>query len=203
MLPEHTAALQFDDMWEDGWYGVNTRWWTDLHNYDDVKSVCVLLFGVGTGQEGVYSLQRWTDDGLPHDTVLAFASPRDAERYAAMLEEEMGRMAVVEPISPPDLKGFCFEAGFDIRVVDSSAVMLGLFSPPNQTVDVTDWERASRLREGAFSVLSPEEAEACMLVDADVDTMVDMSSTSVSQIPRSGTYMDQVRNCLETLYKKE
>ena len=36
-----------------------------------------------------------------------------------MLEEEMGRMAVVEPISPPDLKSFCQEAGFDIRVVDS------------------------------------------------------------------------------------
>jgi hypothetical protein len=52
----------------------------------------------------------------------------------------------VEPINPRDLQGFCAQAGFDSRVVDRSAVTLGLFQPPQQTVDVTDWERASALR---------------------------------------------------------
>jgi hypothetical protein len=52
----------------------------------------------------------------------------------------------VEPINPRDLQGFCAQAGFDSRVVDRSAVTLGLFQPPQHTVDVTDWERASALR---------------------------------------------------------
>jgi hypothetical protein len=52
----------------------------------------------------------------------------------------------VEPISPCDLQGLCAQAGFDSRVVDHSAVTLGLFHPPQQMVNVTDWERIARLR---------------------------------------------------------
>jgi hypothetical protein len=66
-----------------------------------LECVSVLLFGAGTGQTGVYSLQQWTeeedgaDGGLPHDTVLAFESPSDAEQYAKLLERQMGRRAQV------------------------------------------------------------------------------------------------------------
>eukprot|EP00976_Prorocentrum_cordatum_P069912 1179735-Prorocentrum_minimum.AAC.3 len=64
---------------ETGWVGVNTNWWGEM-NTCDTDEVYILLFGVGTGQEGVYSLQRLNEDGLPKDTVLAFAAQRDAER---------------------------------------------------------------------------------------------------------------------------
>eukprot|EP00976_Prorocentrum_cordatum_P069913 1179735-Prorocentrum_minimum.AAC.4 len=67
-------------------------------------------------------------------------------RYAALLEDEMGQHAYVETIYTSELQEFCVEAGFEVRVVDNSAVILGFFRPPQQTVDVTDWERAVRLR---------------------------------------------------------
>ena len=65
---------------ENGWFGVNTNWWGEMSTYGSSDTVYILLFGVGTGQEGVYSLQRLTADGLPMDTVLAFAAERDAIR---------------------------------------------------------------------------------------------------------------------------
>lgn len=145
----------------DGWSdGSTPLYWASLEQFMHLECVSVLLFGAGTGQTGVYSLQQWTeeedgaDGGLPHDTVLAFESPSDAEQYAKLLERQMGRRAQVEPINPRDLQGFCAQAGFDSRVVDRSAVTLGLFQPPQQTVDVTDWERASALRAGRYSVLA-------------------------------------------------
>jgi len=147
---EHLAAES--KATETGWYGVNTNWWGEMSTYDTADEVYILLFGVGTGQEGVYSLQRLTADGLPMDTVLAFAAQRDAERYAALLEDEMGQHAYVETIYTAELEDFCLEAGFEVRVVDNSAVVLGFFRPPQQTVDVTDWERAVRLRAGMFTV---------------------------------------------------
>lgn len=44
----------------------------------------VILFGVGkTDTEGVYSLRAVTgNEGLPVDTIIAFESSEDAERFA-------------------------------------------------------------------------------------------------------------------------
>jgi len=144
----------------DEWGGMDTLWWTELDVYKNAPCVYVLLFGVGTTQEGVYSLQRRTNEGLPEDTVLAFATKADADCYAALLQAEMGRVAHAEALIPEDLEEFCQGAGFQCRVVGQSAVTLGLFTPPKYTVEMTDWERASRLRKGLWSVLGDEAENA-------------------------------------------
>jgi hypothetical protein len=64
----------------------------------------------------------------------------------------MAQQAHVETILPSELMEFCAESGFEVRVVDYSAVLLGFFRPPKQTVEVTDWERAVRLRAGLWSM---------------------------------------------------
>jgi hypothetical protein len=74
------AFVSDAECWEAGWYGVNTNWWDELKTYDNKDEVFILLFGIGTGQEGVYSLQRISEEGLPLDTVLAFATQRDADK---------------------------------------------------------------------------------------------------------------------------
>jgi len=206
--PEMSAEelLRFTDPWKDQWRGMNTSWWSEISRYAAHEQVFVLLFGVGSGNEGVYSLQRWTEDGLPHDTVLAFASKQDAERYASLLELEMDRVAAVESISPANLVEFCRDSEFDLRVVDNRAVVLGLFLPPNQSTEVTDWERASRLRSGVWSVL--EDVGRTNYGESSwaySDTLEGTRNTfdEVSEIFNSDYNTKQDRDFLEKMFRKE
>jgi len=184
------AFVSDAECWEAGWYGVNTNWWDELKTYDNKDEVFILLFGAGTGQEGVYSLQRISEEGLPLDTVLAFATQRDAEKYAALLEDEMAQQAHVETILPSELREFCAESGFEVRVVDYSAVLLGFFRPPKQTVEVTDWERAVRLRAGLWS----------MCDEPFVGKQVEAEAPSEAVLRHSEEDMDNMRRHLQRMY---
>ena len=54
---------------------------------DDALQVYILLFGVGAFEtEGIYSMRAvMNNDGLPIDTIIAFESQEDAERWASNL----------------------------------------------------------------------------------------------------------------------
>ena len=62
----------------------------------------ILVFGAGTGSEGLYSLQERTKDDVPVDIILAFPTHEDAARYGTLLEAEMGRVPAVEAARPED-----------------------------------------------------------------------------------------------------
>lgn len=181
---------ELDD--DKGWGALSTDWWTDLSDFTDALAVHVLLFGVGTAQEGVYSVQRKSECGMPDDTILAFAGKSDAERYANLLTSQMGQVPIVEALSPAKLIEFCNTAGFRCRVVGRSAVMLGLFTPPKQTLQMTDWERACRLRQGHYGV-TEEEQEGLNCAQA---------TTEQPDQTLQDYELDQLKMQLEDLYNR-
>lgn len=89
--------------------------WSNLQDLDtvpDERSVYILVFGAGSGSEGLYSLQERTKEDVPVDIILAFPSQEDAARYGTLLEAEMGRSPVVEAARPEDLRFTCREGGY-------------------------------------------------------------------------------------------
>mmetsp|Transcript_116 Transcript_116/g.554 ORF Transcript_116/g.554 Transcript_116/m.554 type:complete len:330 (+) Transcript_116:215-1204(+) len=130
--------------------------WSNLQDLDDVPAddaVYILVFGAGTGSEGLYSLQERTKDDVPVDIILAFPTHEDAARYGTLLEAEMGRVPVVEAARPEDLKYTCREGGYRCKVARRGVLLM----PPEKTVEVTDWERTNALRQGQWSVQGFEE----------------------------------------------
>jgi hypothetical protein len=78
--------------------------------------VFVILFGVGDrDQEGIYSLRALSQEGLPRETIIAFESEEDAQRYAGLLEATMEHVPNVCSIPPQELLDFCSDAGYSCR----------------------------------------------------------------------------------------
>jgi len=115
------------------------------------RAVYVILFGVGSAEtEGIYSLRACrAEDGLPHDTIVAFERAADAARYAGRLEAAMAHAPAVCGISPGELLDFCADAGYAARLEPAGSPL----APPACNVGLTDWERSVRLRGGQWSVL--------------------------------------------------
>jgi len=120
-----------------------------------LSEVFVILFGVGQREmEGIYSLRALSGEGLPQETIIAFESEEDAERYAGLLEATMEHTPAVCSIPPGELLLFCTDAGYACRLEPNGSLLI----PPDYNVGVTDWERSLRLREGRWSVLGAEPA---------------------------------------------
>jgi len=119
-----------------------------------IPQVHVILFGISQNeQEGIYSLRAINHDGLPQETIIAFETSEDAERYAGMLEVTMDPHAPhVCNIPAEDLVNFCYERGYRCRMEPQGSLLI----PPDFNVGLTDWERAKRLRSGSFDVLEIE-----------------------------------------------
>jgi hypothetical protein len=66
-------------------------------------------------QEGIYSLRALSQDGLPRETIIAFESEEDAQRYAGLLEATMEHVPNVCSIPPQELLDFCTDAGYSCR----------------------------------------------------------------------------------------
>lgn len=132
--------------------------WSNLQDLEDVpdhEPVYILVFGAGTGSEGLYSLQERTKEDVPVDIILAFPAEDDAARYGTLLEAEMGRVPVVESARPEDLRYTCREGGYRCKVARRGVLLM----PPEKTVEVTDWERTNALRQGQWSVDSNAGSE--------------------------------------------
>jgi Protein of unknown function (DUF3110) len=119
--------------------------------------VYVLLFNVGTDNEGIHTLklkQPETEDDY-QDVVLAFEEEDDATRFAVLLEAQDFPAAAVEGIGQEELEEFCESSGLGLQYVSEGMLAV----PPAVNVDTMDWQE-----EGA--VPRAEEPEPAM---ADLD----------------------------------
>lgn len=92
--------------------------------------VWVLLFNANTDNEGIYTLEI---EG--NNIIVAFEQEDDAIRYAGLLEAQDFLSPTVESIDSKDLEEFCEEAGYDLNIVPTDALLV----PPEKNVDKTDW----------------------------------------------------------------
>ena len=101
--------------------------------------VHVLLFDVGSDQEGIHSLEI---EG--RTIVLLFETHDDAESYAGLLEAQDFPAPSVEAIEREQIEAFCAESGYEARHVprgfkpDTLEDRL-LISPPERNMDLSTW----------------------------------------------------------------
>lgn len=121
-------------------------------------TVHVLLFDAGSDQEGIHSLEL---NG--RTVVLLFEVRDDAERYAGLLEAQDFPTPTVEALDRAEMEAFCREAGYEARFVPSgflpqSAEDRLLLAPPEQNMDVTNWqeEATPALPEAPVAERDPE-----------------------------------------------
>lgn len=119
--------------------------------WNDLNQVYVIIYVEGGADtEGIYSLRTDHDsNGLPQDTIVAFESLTDAERYADMLGTRMRPAGEVRPMAPKELLHFCVEAGYHCRLESEGTLLV----PPDLDTPMSDWERTVKLRDGQWSVL--------------------------------------------------
>lgn len=123
----------------------------------DSNTPCyVILFGVGEADvEGIYTLRTtdWqSDDMTSVDTVVAFESEVDAQRFATLLEASLSHKPCVFPISWADVTEWCNDSNTRCRLEPAGSLLI----PPESNVEQTDWERALALQRGEFKVLDQE-----------------------------------------------
>ena len=120
----------------------------DLNEVVSNDLLHVLTFHQPNVEEGIYSIQRLNDKGIPFNHILAFITFEDAFRYMTLLEAEMGRSPYIQFASRFEIKHACEVGHFKCRVVDEGV----LVTPPTRTVRVTDWEARAALLNGRWSV---------------------------------------------------
>jgi hypothetical protein len=96
--------------------------------------VFVLLFNVGTANEGIHTIQMGN-----RNKVLMFESEDDAIRYALLLEAQDFPPASVEAIESEDVEEFCQSADYDWQLVEAGMLAI----PPESNVDKTDWSEGT------------------------------------------------------------
>ncbi|HEY9824306.1 MAG TPA: DUF3110 domain-containing protein [Stenomitos sp.] len=100
--------------------------------------VYVLLFNVGTDNEGIHTIklkQSEAEDDY-RDVVLAFEQEDDATRFAVLLEAQDFPEATVEGIDQVELEEFCQGSGLDLQYVSEGMLAV----PPSSNVEATDWQ---------------------------------------------------------------
>lgn len=101
--------------------------------------VFVLLFNVGTDNEGLHTLQIGD-----RNLVLMFEEEDDATRYALLLEAQDFIAPSVEEIEQEEMEAFCAEANYECILVpqgfqpQTQSDRL-LIAPPDKNLEVTDW----------------------------------------------------------------
>ena len=93
--------------------------------------IFVLLFNVGTDNEGIHSLK--VED---RDVVLMFEDEDDATRYGLMLEAQDLPTPTVEEMDDQEIEEFCTSVGYETRLIPSGSLEL----PPENNVDDMDWQ---------------------------------------------------------------
>lgn len=105
--------------------------------------VYVLLFNVGTDNEGIHTLklkQPELDDGFLEDqyqdVVLAFEQEDDATRFGLLLEAQDFPEPAVEGIDQEELEEFCESSGLGLQYVSEGMLAV----PPSANIETTDWQ---------------------------------------------------------------
>jgi hypothetical protein len=108
----------------------------------------VLTFHKADAEEGIYSVRKLNNEGVPVDWILAFTTFEDAFRFKTLLDAEMNLSPYVQFASRFELEHACNVTGCKCRVVNEGT----LVTPPTETMKITDWERRSALLNGRWSV---------------------------------------------------
>jgi hypothetical protein len=101
--------------------------------------VYVLLFNIGTDNEGIHTIKLKDPDGggeATHDVVLAFEQEEDAARFALLLEAQDFPQATVESIDQEEIEDFCESAGLSLQFVSEGMLAV----PPEVNLEQTDWQ---------------------------------------------------------------
>lgn len=115
--------------------------------------VYVLLFNVGTENEGIHTIRvPHPDPREVRNKVLIFEVEDDATRFALQLEAQDFPAPTVEAIDEEEIKAFCAEADLDFEWVSEGKLVI----PPDSNVDSLDWS------EEESDVPSAEESESDM-----------------------------------------
>lgn len=93
--------------------------------------IFVLLFNVGTDNEGIHSLKV-----EERDVVLMFEDEDDATRYGLMLEAQDLPTPAVEEMDDQEIEEFCRSVGYETRLIPSGSLEL----PPESNVEDMDWQ---------------------------------------------------------------
>jgi Protein of unknown function (DUF3110) len=108
-----------------------------------IMRVYVLLFNVGTDNEGIHTLklkQPELENGLLEDryqdVVLAFEQEDDATRFGLLLEAQDFPEPAVEGIDQEELEEFCESSGLGLQYVSEGMLAV----PPSANIETTDWQ---------------------------------------------------------------
>lgn len=109
--------------------------------------VYILLFNVGTDNEGIHTIklkqpdaegQDLAEDPLEvyQDVVLAFEEEDDATRFGLLLEAQDFPEPAVEGIDQEELEAFCESSGLGLQYVSEGMLAV----PPSTNLETTDWQ---------------------------------------------------------------
>ncbi|MDJ1184071.1 DUF3110 domain-containing protein [Roseofilum casamattae] len=99
--------------------------------------VYVLLFNVGTENEGIHTIKvPDTDPRRARNKVLIFELEDDATRFALQLEAQDFPSPSVEAIEEDEIKAFCQDADLDWEWISEGKLVI----PPESNVDSLDWD---------------------------------------------------------------
>lgn len=96
-----------------------------------VFPVFVLLYNVGTDNEGIHTL-RVGD----RDVILMFHSEDDALRFAILLEAQDFPEPTPVEVDPKDIEAFCRDAGYEWQEVEEGTLVV----PPESNLEETEWD---------------------------------------------------------------
>lgn len=100
--------------------------------------VYVLLFNVGTENEGIHTVQMGN-----RNKVLIFESEDDATRYALLLEAQDFPSPCVESIESEEVEEFCRSANYDCELIKEGLLAI----PPEKNIEQTEWSEESKPQE--------------------------------------------------------
>ncbi len=117
-----------------------------------IMQVFVLLFNVGTDNEGIHTIQ--TGD---RNKVLMFESEDDAVRYALLLEAQDFETPSIIEIDSQEIMGFCESANYEWELVAEGMLAI----PPQRNLPETSWNPHQPTTENQLDEagISSEELE--------------------------------------------
>ena len=136
--------------------------------------IFVLLFNVGTDNEGIYS--RKIGD---RDEVLMFEEEDDATRFGLMLEAQDFPTASIEEMDEDEIKAFCESVGYEAILIPSGSLEI----PPEHNVEETDWEKDNQgSTDPEPTRQNPSESESSS--DSSSDEPAELSEDELNRIRR-------------------
>ncbi|MFM7363138.1 MAG: DUF3110 domain-containing protein [Cuspidothrix sp.] len=117
--------------------------------------VFVLIFNVGTDNEGIHSVRIRNTQGIQTNQILLFELEDDATRYALMLEAQDFPVPTVEMMDADDVKEFCESSGYNWEIIPANS---DLIIPPEINLEQTDWQPDLEIEDSHLSV--PEIANS-------------------------------------------